>query len=92
MSATRLVRGALLAVSVGACGKGAPAEVEACQALCDELVSACGYAAYPDYDSCLLGCAYDAEQGADVDAERTCIEQAQCDTFAVVDCAREHGP
>lgn len=57
-----------------------------CADLCANLVTHCGYEAFPDYDSCLQGCTYDEEQGKDVDAELACVEAADCDTFAILEC------
>jgi hypothetical protein len=62
-----------------------------CEELCDELVMSCGYEAYPSLDSCLRGCEWDIEQGADVEAERTCVLEAACDTFKVIECQHRHG-
>jgi hypothetical protein len=59
---------------------------ETCEAICDELVMECAYEAYPTYESCLQGCAYREEQGADMGKTWQCISKAECDTFAVVEC------
>jgi len=63
----------------------------ACEALCAELVDVCGLASFPDRDSCLGGCAYEAQEGADVDAYEACASDAACDPFALVACEEAHG-
>ena len=80
----------LAAFIVAACSRPLSQE-NICEDLCFELVSHCQYAAFPDYESCMQGCAYDAEQGADVGAELLCVQEADCDTFAVVECEHAHG-
>lgn len=60
--------------------------VTSCQSMCRELVNNCQYAAYPTFDSCMQGCGFNEEQGADVSGQETCIADAQCDTFAIVEC------
>ena len=62
-----------------------------CQDLCTNLYSTCGYEAYPTLDSCLQGCEYNAEQGADVGGQLLCIESANCDTFAILECEHAYG-
>lgn len=63
-----------------------------CDDLCAELVGSCDYAAFPDLDSCLQGCLYNAEElGADVVGEFTCVQQASCDLFAIVECEHAYG-
>jgi len=57
-----------------------------CGQLCKELVQSCSYEAYPTYDSCLQGCEYNSEQGADVRGEEACVSEAACDTFAILEC------
>ena len=77
----------LILVMVG-CGQ--PAEVTVCDSICDTLVKTCEYDAYPSYDSCVQGCEYNESQGAKVDRAATCIEDAECDTFKIIEC--EHAP
>lgn len=79
---------ALLAL-VG-CAPDADAEAT-CEAVCDELVNACGYVAYPSMDSCLQGCAWNQKEGVDMAIQRACVEDAACDTFAIVECAHDGG-
>lgn len=62
-----------------------------CEDMCDELVFTCEYAAFPEYDSCVQGCNYNAEQGADVAAQYGCVQEAACDTFAIVECEHQYG-
>jgi hypothetical protein len=66
-------------------------EETVCDGLCRELVQSCGYAAYPSLDSCRQGCEYAAEQGADIVGEEECIINAECDTFAIVECEHVYG-
>ncbi len=75
---------------------GCPAESvtgasEDCDALCEELVETCGYRAYPRFESCLQGCAWYEEQGADVPEELACVQDAACDTFLIIECEHEYG-
>lgn len=83
----------LLALLLAACEttKDANDISEECKLLCDQLVSECAYGAYPSYDSCAQGCAWDTEQGADVKAHSHCVEEAACDTFAIVECEHTYG-
>lgn len=62
-----------------------------CQGLCDELVVSCEYDAFPTYDSCMEGCLYDKKKKADIAGELTCIQDASCDTFAVLECQHRYG-
>ncbi len=75
---------------VSACSGSGVART-ACDDLCDDLVSTCGYAAFPDPDSCLSGCAYYDANGADVAGQASCVEDAACDTFLIVECEHEYG-
>ncbi|MFZ5481458.1 MAG: hypothetical protein ACOZNI_32150 [Myxococcota bacterium] len=59
---------------------------ETCEAICDELVMTCAYEAYPTHDSCLQGCLYEEEQGSNMGRAWQCIQAAECDTFAIVEC------
>lgn len=67
-------------------------EDKVCTDLCDELVYTCRYDAFPSYDSCLQGCAYDGEQGANLEQEAECLAAAECDPFEVVNCQNRFGP
>src|SRR5688500_8087711 len=62
-----------------------------CADLCDVLVDECGYAAYPSNESCEQGCAYSASEGADIAAQKSCVESAECNTFEIVECEHAHG-
>lgn len=67
-------------------------EVEvACETLCDELVKTCEYSAFPEYDSCLSGCLFDEENGSRTEPFLECVLDADCDTFAVVECQNAYG-
>lgn len=76
---------------LAACGATAPTDPE-CDSLCEELINDCGYEAFPDFGSCLNGCGYDREQGADIPGQLQCVQDAECDTFAVVECTHAFGP
>lgn len=81
----------LLGLVVGLAGCGGAAEDQACDDLCTELMQACGFTAFPDRDSCLQGCAYDGEQGADTTGLLNCVTDASCDLAAIVECEHSHG-
>jgi len=91
MNRTRLSSAALvslLVLAATACGdtQTAPEWPEDCEVICDSLVTDCAYEAYPTMDSCLQGCSYDIELGKDVASQRSCVETANCDLFAIVEC------
>lgn len=69
----------------------ATSEADTCETMCRQLVQDCAYAAYPELDSCVQGCLYQEEQGADVEGEARCVEKAECDTFAIVECEHAFG-
>ena len=79
-----------LLLALAACSRKTP-QAKACEDLCFELVSHCAYDAFPDYDSCMQGCLYDSGQGGDPVSELPCIQAANCDEFAVVECEHEFG-
>jgi hypothetical protein len=86
-----LSRPALLgALLLGACNPETRAE-GICDDLCRELVQGCDYAAFPSLDSCRQGCAWNKEEGADIQAEYDCVTEASCDTFAIVECEHAYG-
>jgi hypothetical protein len=62
-----------------------------CADLCGVLVGECGYAAFPDMASCLDGCAFEASEGQDVVGEAICVSNAECDTFAILECENTFG-
>ena len=55
----------LLALGL-ATGCATTAEYKACESMCKELVRTCSYEAFPTTDSCMVGCAEEAANGADV--------------------------
>ncbi len=83
----------LLLSTLLACSDKSDVEVpEVCRDLCQELVSTCGYAAYPTVDSCLQGCTYRLEEEeADIEEELACVTDAACDTFAIIECENQTG-
>jgi hypothetical protein len=70
---------------------GAPQDT-ACDAVCSELVTTCDYAAFPSFASCQQGCGYWESEGVDVQAYLECVRDADCDTFALVECEHAYGP
>ena len=80
----------VLLLSLTGCASNA-APVTACDQLCDQLVDECGYPAFPDRISCLEGCLYNETEGADTDAHLSCVDEASCDTFIIVECENQHG-
>ncbi len=80
----------LLGLLLSAC-PGGTGSVTACDQLCDALVEECGYAAFPSYDSCLQGCGYNQNEGADTEAHLACVDEASCDTFGIIECENQFG-
>lgn len=80
----------LLALGL-ATGCATTAEYKACESMCKELVRTCSYEAFPTTDSCMVGCAEEAANGADVFGQEDCILDADCDTFAIVECQNSYG-
>ena len=66
-------------------------EYEACSNLCDEMVRECSYDAYPTTESCMAGCADDIEAEAALFELEVCILEADCDTFAIIECQNHFG-
>lgn len=66
------------------CASGGNEDV--CADICMELTVNCAYEAYPNYGSCEQGCLFEADKGEDMAAELECLQEAECDTFAVIDC------
>ena len=85
----RSTTSALVALVLVACGGG---EEAVCRDLCDELYKSCDYEAFPSYSSCMQGCGYDIERGADIETQLDCVLEADCDTFAIVECQNAYGP
>jgi len=82
----------LLSLGLTACPAESSSSTSAdCQDLCEELVESCGYGAFPRFESCLQGCSWYEEQGADVTNELACVQDAACDTFLIVECEHEYG-
>jgi len=67
-------------------GTGSP-----CNTLCKELVQTCGFAAFPTFSSCEEGCVYYQEEGVDIETHLSCIEEAECNEFAVIECENAFG-
>ncbi len=65
-------------------------ESSTCDAVCDELYTACAYAAFPSRESCMQGCLYDQEERSVPMGNRLkCYEAAECDTFRIIECSKE---
>ncbi len=65
-----------------------------CSDLCDELVGACDFEAFPEDqpNSCYEGCLYDdAENDAAVIPLTECVIEADCDPFVILHCQRLYG-
>lgn len=86
-----MIRATLFLLALGATACQSKVENETCNTICTELVMNCAYEAYPGMNSCLQGCLYKTEQGAKMDRAQTCIEQADCDTFAIIECEHAEG-
>jgi len=84
------IAAAALLMLLSACSGGS-APLTPCDQLCRELLDECNYPAFPDTESCLQGCAYNETEGADSEAHFACVEEAACDTFAIVECENHHG-
>lgn len=85
------MRTLFLAVLLTACSGSGVGQDTTCDDLCDTLVNDCAYAAFPNLGSCLDGCAFYQEEGADVGGQLACVDEAACDTFAIVECEHEFG-
>ena len=79
----------LISLACLACTTSGPPST--CFTLCQELVQTCEYDAFPDFNSCQEGCLYKEEEGADIEGQLTCIQEAACDEFAVIECEHTHG-
>ena len=62
-----------------------------CSDLCTTLIDDCRYAAFPTFGSCEQGCTFTASEGADVHEQATCVADAGCDTFAILECQHAYG-
>ena len=86
---SRLFVSMLLLTALGCSNK--EEDDASCAALCSILVQDCAFAAYPSVESCTEGCLYSQEQGADVEDQLECIEDAdECDQFAIAECEHAH--
>ena len=64
---------------------------QSCQDLCSELITSCGYTAFPSTESCLQGCSWNESEGAAIAEQLACVQDAACDTFLIVECEHEYG-
>ena len=67
------------------------ANIGICEDICKEVYSTCLFEAYPSYESCLEGCTYNEEEGSDLEEQLECFLEAECDTFAIIECENQHG-
>ena len=81
----------ILVVGLFACNAETEQKNETCMDMCNELQGTCGYDAYPDVSSCVEGCLYNEEEGANTTEQLSCILEAECDTFAILECENQHG-
>ena len=82
---------ALFALFLMGCA-GETTEEGVCHDMCTELTGTCGYASFPDINSCVQGCEYNATQGADIAGQSPPASMcAQCDTFAIMECEHAFG-
>lgn len=72
-------------------GCTAQEQEETCDTICDELVLSCEYEAYPTRESCLQCCLYKTQQGAKMERAESCILNAECDTFEIIECEHAEG-
>lgn len=81
----------LLATLLLLFGCNGDSEESICHDMCTELTGVCNLEAFPDINSCMQGCEYNAEQGADIGGQTQCITAAACDTFAILECEHAYG-
>lgn len=81
----------MLVLLCGACDDRAAAEVDTCETLCTTLVVECEYGAFPSVGSCMSGCGYNFSEGADIEAQLSCVQAASCDTFTILECENAYG-
>lgn len=79
-----------LPLLVALVGCNPEAETTTCDQICEELVMTCEYAAFPDYASCQRGCLYDEERGVNTRGQLKCFTDAECNTFAVLECEHQY--
>ena len=63
----------------------------ACKKMCESLVRTCHFEAFPDYSSCEQGCGYEATEGGHVVSMAECVEEADCETFEILECQHAFG-
>ena len=76
---------------LSACMTSGSGEQSNCDQMCNELLGSCEYAAFPDKMSCLEGCLYAEENNADIASQKECVLEAECDTFAIIECENTYG-
>lgn len=81
----------MLLLWLWSCGPEPEAIDPNCTRVCDELVGSCALPSFPDRSSCLDGCGYALQEGADVAGWADCADRAACDPFALVACEHAYG-
>ena len=72
-------------------GCGNKSSTSSCYTLCQELFQTCDYDAFPTFQSCEEGCVYKQEEGADIEGQLACIQEAECNEFTVIECENTYG-
>jgi len=80
-----MFRAVLALLFVAGC-ESAATPATPCGEMCDTLVRDCSYEAFPSFESCLQGCEFDQTNGRDTEGQKDCVQQAECDTFEIVEC------
>ena len=44
-----------------------------------------------NFQSCEEGCVYKQEEGADIEGQLACIQEAECNEFTVIECENTYG-
>lgn len=81
----------MILFSMGCTPKEENKDVQECEDLCLELVGSCDLAAYPDLNSCMMGCGYNKEEGGDISNHLSCVQDAECDLFQIIECENKYG-
>lgn len=78
-------------IAVG-CAEPEPESLGDCTDTCRVVVDDCALPSWPDRQSCVDACVAGAASGADVESQKLCVELAECDLFALVECEHAFGP
>ncbi|MEN0060795.1 MAG: hypothetical protein AAGA48_01530 [Myxococcota bacterium] len=83
---------ALLSLLLIGCADPEPVGLGDCSDICREVVDQCALPTWPTRAGCLDGCLLNAARGGDITSQRQCVELAECDLFALVECEHAFGP